>query len=64
MPLWFEIAVVILLLGIIAKLRGIECNIANFGTRLETAMLDRLEEIIRDRDIAPAGPAFTDDFEG
>jgi hypothetical protein len=63
MPLWFEIIVVAGLFAIAVKLDGIEHNIANFGTRLETKIMDRLEEIIRGRD-RRSGPTFTDDFEG
>lgn len=54
MSLWFEIAVVILL-GVIAAslvdlcfhLEWITKNIANFGTRLESVVLPRLESAIR-----------------
>lgn len=49
MPLCFEIAVLVLLAAIVAKLSVIEHNIANFGIRLETVILDRLERILRDR---------------
>jgi hypothetical protein len=57
MPLWFEIAVLMILaviaLGVIDMcfaLESVTRNFANFGTRLETVILDRLEAAIRDRD--------------
>ncbi len=49
MQLWFEIAVVLALFATIAKLQGIEHNIANFGTRPETKFLERLETAIPDQ---------------
>ena len=57
MPLWFEIAVLVFLaciavsaIDICFALESVNRNIANFGTRLETEVMDRLEEIIRDLD--------------
>jgi hypothetical protein len=49
MPLWFEIAVLVLLAAMVVKLSVIENNIANFGIRLETVILERLEAAIRKR---------------
>jgi hypothetical protein len=49
MPLWFELAVLVLLAAMVLKLSVIEHNIANLGIRLETVMLDRLEQILRQR---------------
>ena len=58
MPLWFEIAVTVLL-AIIAvslidmcfALASLDRNICNFGTRLETVIIERLEAAIRDRNL-------------
>ena len=52
MPLWFEIAVLVLLGAIVFELAEVQSNIANLGTRLETVMLDRIEAAIRDRNKA------------
>jgi hypothetical protein len=56
MPLWFEIAVIVLLVAIAGSLidmclhlEWITKNIANFGTRFETVILERLEAAIRGR---------------
>lgn len=58
MPLWFEIAVVVLLaciavsvIDLCFQLESINPNFANFGTRLETegGIVDRLETAIRER---------------
>jgi hypothetical protein len=56
MSLWFEIVVLVLLACIAVSLidmcftlESVTKNFANFGTRLETVILDRLEAAIRDR---------------
>jgi hypothetical protein len=56
MPLWFEISVLVFLaciavsaIDICFALQSVNRNIANFGTRLETTVLDRLDAAIRDR---------------
>ncbi len=56
MSLWFEIAVLVLLTAIAGclldmcfHLEWITKNIANFGTRFETVILERLEAAIRDK---------------
>ncbi len=56
MSLWFEIAVLVLLSVIAAclidmcfHLEWITKNIANFGTRFESVVLERIEAAIRDR---------------
>jgi hypothetical protein len=53
MPLWFEIAVLVLLAGIALSLfdiclhlESINKNFCNFGTRIETVM-ERLEAVIK-----------------
>jgi hypothetical protein len=57
MPLWFEIAALVLL-GCIAvslidlcfALQNVTRNISNFGIRFETEVLPRFEAAIRNRD--------------
>jgi hypothetical protein len=68
MPLWFEIAVLVIL-GVIAAclidmcfhLEWITKNLANFGTRLETVVLPRMEAAIRDRDKGNPRPTISDE---
>jgi hypothetical protein len=55
-PLWFEIALLVLLACIAVSLidmcfalDSVTKNMANFGVRLEEVILDRLEAAIRDR---------------
>jgi hypothetical protein len=47
MPLWFEIAVLVLLAFIADAIAGIRRNTGNLGIRLETEILPRLEAAMR-----------------
>jgi hypothetical protein len=58
MPLWFEIAILVLLACIAVSLvdlcfqfESINKNFANFGTRLEGEIVPRLEAAIRGRGV-------------
>jgi len=44
LPLWFEIAVVVLLLAIVVALGGIEVSILKFAARLHKAVEDQSQQ--------------------